>query len=106
MTLRNVGGSDILLHLKFSFYSLIFRYKPLTVSFLAPLPPLTDDRWRVPFSFSKSHQIQVVFRQLRRLCLQSRRYLPVWCRHEPVSHRYSQVFYWPAQAALPGCVQT
>lgn len=102
MILGNISGSDvnfIQLHLLFK---LIFLYKPLT---LYPLL-LTDDLWRVPFSLSKAHQIQVLFRQLCFLRLQSRRYLPLWCRHEPVSHRHSQVLHWPAQAALPGCVQT
>lgn len=81
------------------------------LEFLSPsncclLPLLsTDDLWRVPFSLSKSHQIQIVLRQLRSLRLQSRRYLPVRCRHEPVPDRHRQVLHRPAQAALPGRVQ-
>lgn len=65
----------------------------------------TDDLWRVPFSLSRSHQIQILLRQLCCLRLQSRGHLPVRGRHEPVADRHRQVLHWPAQAALPGRVQ-
>lgn len=60
----------------------------------------------MPFSLSEAPQIQIFFRQLLRLSLQSRRHLPLWCRHEPVPDRHRQVFDRPAQATLPRCVQT
>lgn len=82
-------------------------YLTVLFSFLALLPPLLpDDLWRVPFSLYETCQVQIFFRQLHRLSLQSRRHLPLWCRHEPVPDRHRQVFDRPAQATLPGCVQT